>query len=145
MDRQEFSERLRTALNGRIAANVIQEHVNYYEDYINTQIRLGNSEQDVLDSLGDPRLLAKSIVQASGSTTDAAYEQSNVRRTEGETNRKIRVKSVRLPGWVWGIIGTLAVIAILALIFSILSFLAPIIIVGCVVVFFVKLFRDWLN
>lgn len=145
MDKQEFIDKLRMALNGKIAANLIQEHVNYYEDYINTQIRLGDSEQDVLASLGDPRLLAKSIEQASTSSTENAYSRSDVRRTEAEEKREIRMKHIQLPGWVWGIVGIFAVAVILTLVFSILSFLAPIIIVGFVVVFLVKLFRDWLN
>jgi len=44
MEKQEFLDKLRLALNGRVAPEVLTDTVNYYEDYINTQVRLGKSE-----------------------------------------------------------------------------------------------------
>ena len=61
MSKKEFLEELRIALSGRVAANEVTDHLRYYEDYINTQIRLGNREEDVVADLGDPRLLARNI------------------------------------------------------------------------------------
>ena len=61
MDKQDFIDRLRMALNSRVSADVVADEVNYYEDYINTQIRMGKNESDVLRELGDPRLIARSI------------------------------------------------------------------------------------
>ena len=36
---------------GMVSQAVIQENMNYYEDYINEQIRNGKNEQDVLNEL----------------------------------------------------------------------------------------------
>ena len=58
MDRQEFLEKLRLSLNGRLPAQAVAEHISYYEDYINTEIRKGKSEEEVVGMLGDPRLIA---------------------------------------------------------------------------------------
>ena len=51
----------------------------------------------------------------------------------------------KLPGWVWLILGILVVVLIFGAVFSVLSFLAPVLIPIVVVLFLVKLFRDWLN
>ena len=61
MTKQEFLDGLGAALAGRISASLISENINYYEDYINTQVRMGRIEGEVVQSLGDPRLIAKSI------------------------------------------------------------------------------------
>ena len=64
MSKQEFIEKLRSSLSGQIPGRMVEENVAYYEDYINYQIRLGQSEDMVMQSLGDPRLIAKSIITA---------------------------------------------------------------------------------
>ena len=50
MDKQEFVDRLRMALNGRVSPGLVMDNVNYYEDYINTEIRKGRTEEEVLES-----------------------------------------------------------------------------------------------
>ena len=59
MNKQDFIDRLRMALNGRVSPGLVMDNVNYYEDYINTEIRKGRTEEEVLESLGDPRLIAR--------------------------------------------------------------------------------------
>ena len=36
MNKQDFIDRLRMALNGRVSPGLVMDNVNYYEDYINT-------------------------------------------------------------------------------------------------------------
>ena len=57
MNCEEFLRQFRDALEGKVSENLIQENVNYYKSYINSQTIAGKSESDVLYSLGDPRLL----------------------------------------------------------------------------------------
>ena len=64
MDRTEFIERLQRALAGGVNSSRVAENVQYYREYIDMEIRKGRSEEEVLGSLGDPRLLAKSIIEA---------------------------------------------------------------------------------
>ena len=66
MTKRQFMEELRSSLEGMVSQAVIQENMNYYEDYINEQIRNGKNEQDVLNELGSPRLIARSIIDAKG-------------------------------------------------------------------------------
>ena len=67
MDRTEFIERLQRALAGGVNSSRVAENVQYYREYIDMEIRKGRSEEEVLGSLGDPRLLAKSIIEANKS------------------------------------------------------------------------------
>ncbi len=156
MGKQEFIDRLRAALSGKIAPAQVTEHINYYTDYINSQIRMGRNEEEVLQSLGDPRLIAKSIVDASGQKSEysdvyqdsayrsTTYRSGNAYQQNGYQNEE-ESKGFRLPSWLRSVGIVLLVILALSLVFSVLSFLAPLIFVMIVVVFLVKLFRDWLN
>lgn len=172
MNKQDFINRLRAALNGNVAPNVVAENVNYYSSYIDAEMQKGKSEAEVLGLLGDPRLIARTIIdtnpwngqggykeaggsdsvygaddytnenyrnQNSGSETDQTYRQAQYVRSANN----LRVS--RIPGWLWTIISIVIMVAVISLVLSVLSFLAPVIITIAVVMFLVKLFRDWLN
>lgn len=168
MNKQDFIDRLRMALNGRVSPGLVMDNVNYYEDYINTEIRKGRTEEEVLESLGDPRLIARTIIQtnggdnrsgyrntvygngeyreAAGSTVHHSYNGDGDGNGEYGTDRsKIADVLAKLPVWVWIILGILVVVLVISAVFSVLSFLAPVLIPILVVLFLVKLFRDWLN
>lgn len=164
MNKHEFIDRLRAALSGRLPAPQVEDTVNYYQDYINMEMRKGRTEEDVLRSLGDPRLIARTIIQTNGGEGDAsgvqtgAYQDSGYRDSYYQNaNRRAygsqgayddygySRKSFRVPGWLLGLVVALALFLIISLVFSVLSFLAPVILVLAAVVLMIKLFRDWLN
>lgn len=64
MNRVEFLEGLNEALKGEVDSKEYQETIKYYSDYIEAKMREGLSEEEVVESLGNPRLIAKSILQA---------------------------------------------------------------------------------
>ena len=78
MNKQEFVDRLRMALNGRVSPGLVMDNVNYYQDYINTEIRKGRTEEEVLESLGDPRLIARTIIQTNGGDEYSGLRQRRV-------------------------------------------------------------------
>ena len=141
MNKQEFVDRLRMALNGHVSPGLVMDNVNYYQDYINTEIRKGRTEEEVLESLGDPRLIARTIIQTNGGDNRSGYRNT----VYGTHQSKVENVLAKLPGWVWLILGILVVVLIFGAVFSVLSFLAPVLIPIVVVLFLVKLFRDWLN
>lgn len=149
MSKKEFLEKLRVALNGRVSPVTVEENVRYYEDYINTEIRKGRSEEEVLQMLGDPRLLARTIIQTSGNVRedDTVHYAGGNRQWENQTSSHYQesTKVFGMPRWLAVTITVLLVFAFFYIVFSILSFLAPVIIVVVAVVFLVKLFRDWLD
>ena len=147
MTKQDVLDRLRMALSGRVSPSLVEENVVYYEEYINTQIRLGKSEALVMETLGDPRLIAKTIITTNDTTTEqTSYDYQEV---SAETDLVARLKrwlsNVHIPGWVWAIVMGVLFIAVVSVVFSIISFLLPILLPIILVVFLIKLFRDWLN
>ena len=52
MNRTEFLDTLRCQLTGQMHEGKVAAHVRYYEDYIQSQVRSGRNEQDVLAELG---------------------------------------------------------------------------------------------
>ncbi len=55
---------MRRALSGRLEQSAIEEHIRYYEDYIDIRLRTGDSPEMLQEKLGDPRLLAKTLISA---------------------------------------------------------------------------------
>ena len=162
MNKQEFLDKLRLALNGRVSVGIVTDNIRYYEDYINTEIRKGRSEEEVLSQLGDPRLIARTIVQTHGGTGggraadingDARSFSSQDADSAGERQEnggKKHFASVRLPLRAIGIVAVvvivlLVILLVLSFVFSVLSVIFPVILIIVAVSFVVKLFRDWLN
>lgn len=145
MTKQEFMEKLRLALTGKVPGNVVTENLQYYEDYINTEIRKGKSEEEVLAALGDPRLIARTIITASAQADTAGageYQEYN-RSAQAQGNGQ-----KRMPIWLWLIMGMLIIVLIFSAVVSLLSFLWPIlvpVIIIMAVTGVVKFFRDWMN
>ncbi len=64
MTKQEFLTELQRTLNGRMGSRQAAPHISYYQEYIETEMRKGQREEEVITSLGNPRLLGKSIGDA---------------------------------------------------------------------------------
>lgn len=138
MGKQEFLDKLRLALNSRVTNEVVSDTLNYYEDYINTEVRKGRGEEEVMDSLGDPRLIARTIIETKGGETpDVSQEYDR----DGEIERH----GFAIPGWVWLIVILVVAVVVLSVVFKILSALFPFILIFLGVSFLVKFFRDWAN
>ena len=56
-------------------------HLKYYNDYIDSEIRSGKREEEVISGLGNPRLIVKSITEVSG---DSFYEYTETQREENK-------------------------------------------------------------
>ena len=98
MNCEEFLRQFRDALEGKVSESVIQDNVRYYRSYINDQTSGGRSESDVIMTLGDPRLLAKTIEESSKFASGKAgqdgyaggFNNSSFRITEIITQREVR-------------------------------------------------------
>ena len=66
MTRDEFLTELNQELATTGFYEFNREQIRYYRDYINGEMSKGRSEQDIMDELGDPRLIAKTIKNANG-------------------------------------------------------------------------------
>lgn len=142
MTKSDFLEGLKMALNGRVQPSVVTDNIDYYADYINTEIRKGRSEEEVMGLLGDPRMIARTIVDANaqqGSENRGVYadeEQSDMGR-----GRMGVWKLTRFHGILIGLLAVLVICAVVSLFSAVLPILLPILFL----LFMVKVFRDWLN
>lgn len=136
MEKQEFLDKLRSALSGRLASEIVADTVRYYEDYINTETRMGREEQEVMSSLGDPRLIARTIIETKGGQSGGIYSEESPKEEE----RPQQYRSV--PGWVWLVLILILTSLVISAVFRFLRVFGPILIVAAVILFLVKFFRD---
>ena len=78
MRKAEFLQELKEALQGEVSAAIIQENVNYYDSYISQQASSGRREEDVIEEIGSPRLIAKTIIDSheAAGTAGGGYSSS---------------------------------------------------------------------
>ncbi|MDO5539760.1 MAG: DUF1700 domain-containing protein [Eubacteriales bacterium] len=73
MTKREFLNTLRSQLQGELSAAQIDGHIHYYEEYINEEMASGKTEKEVMEELGSPVLIAKTLL----STSDASVQQDS--------------------------------------------------------------------
>ena len=143
MTKKEFLNTLYEQLSDQMPEAKASAHTQYYHDYIQDALKKGQSEKQVMDSLGDPRLIAKTLIDTDadqdiyhtdhtdyGNQSDSEYGQP-----------KHRHYHLDLSTWYGKLIVIAAAAAVLALLFMVLSFLLPVILVVGVVLFLVSQFR----
>ena len=150
MDRVTFTNELRAALASRVNPQVVTENINYYEEYINTEVRKGRNEDEVIAGLGDPRLLARNIADAEKrAAASSEYEDSEeyiYEDADSGENDGPKIKVHHVPLWLVILIVVLVLVLILAAAFSILYALLPVIIPVVCVILICRLVRrsGWL-
>jgi len=147
MTKQEFLEGLRRYLSGSLDYSQVNEHLNYYADYIDGQIRQGKGEAQVMEELGDPRLIAKTLTGMEGweeARTEyrEEYIEDEERANPNDRYVNFNGKVFRVPGWLFTILVCLLVFCILTAVFTLISSLLPFIGVILLFVFVYRFFRS---
>ncbi|MDD6812480.1 MAG: DUF1700 domain-containing protein [Lachnospiraceae bacterium] len=148
MEKREFIEKLQRALAGGLGSSLVADNVRYYQDYIESEIRKGRSEQEVLEQLGDPRLLAKSIIEANkraGASYGSNMEYDEEVRSDSEEDEytnEFKKRGFILPEWLIVLIAAVVFIVIIGVVTSLLSFFSPVIIIALIIILVVKLFQS---
>lgn len=91
MSKYEFLNILQVTLDGEVSQDVIDENLLYYNNYIDDEIRKGKKEIDILQLLGEPRLIAKTIIETSSvtkSTRTYTYSNETEADTQDKTNQR---------------------------------------------------------
>jgi uncharacterized membrane protein len=158
MDRQEFLETLGRALKRELTEEEVMDNIRYYEEYIDREMRNGKSEEQVLRELGDPRLIARTILQVDqqkeeaqershgydsreygyGSydsnesvyTEDADGGYANVYPEEDTSFRgKIKMRTYKIRGWLILLLVLAVICLVLGTVFAVLWKLLPLILI----------------
>ena len=124
MEKKEFLERLARALAGQVSQAVIEENLRYYDSYLSEEMAKGKTIHQVLEELGDPRLIAKTIIDANGGENpmagvyeDAGRSFDDDRQTiyqEEEEEARKRFRSYRIQGF-WAMILLVAILCLVLL------------------------------
>lgn len=148
MDKEDFITSLQRALSSGLPGGQVAENVRYYREYIDSEIRRGRTEEGVLAELGDPRLLARSIIDANkragmtyGSNREYDEEVANDASEDDGYDRTDRVRRIVLPGWLIMILIVLIAMLAICLVSSLLYFLAPVIMGGVIVMLIIRFFQ----
>lgn len=145
MSKQEFIDGLRRSLSSINDYTFVNDTVSYYENYIESQIRMGRMETEVMEELGDPRLIAKSI-RATHVSDEEGGEQNYSRSDYTENKRftnglfQFNGKDIRLPSWLLKAIIIIVLIVVFFLVFTLLRWLSPFIFMGLIAYLVYKTF-----
>ena len=146
MNKEEFIENLRKALSVSLDHETVNKHIAYYEEYIMMELKNKKSEEEILNLLGDPRLLAKTIIntnQENGRTVQSEYtnqENDNSDTYYEKQNKYTKMKS-KLIFWFILILICVCLFFILKIAATLFFRFLPFIIVGGVVLYLIKLFQ----
>ena len=121
MKKSEFLAQLRKALENELDAQSVKENLEYYEDYIQSEVAKGQSEEDVLEHLGDPWAIAKTILL---SKQIGGQESHQGAESEREQRKENQVQNISVANWkVWLIIAVVIVVllSVISAVFGILA------------------------
>ena len=134
MTKAEFLEMMEQKLTGELDEHTVGKTLRYYSEYIDSEMSKGKTEQEVLEDLGSPLLIARTILDTQGNGT-ANFSQT---RPEGEAKEEKKgTESHRWNKWLF----LLCLLAVLFLLFTILRVLLPILLPVLLVLFVISLFK----
>ena len=70
MNKRDFLNKLEELLAYELPERLVRKNIEFYSDYIDNAVAEGKSQAEVLNDLGDPQLIAKTIVDAAKSGAD---------------------------------------------------------------------------
>lgn len=75
MTKETFLSQLGSALSGNMDSGKVNENLRYYSEYISGEVQGGKTEEEVLQMLGDPWILARTLIDAdNGTDRETVYE-----------------------------------------------------------------------
>ena len=149
MDKTEFLEILRTQLSDQMPEGKAAAHVRYYEDYFAEQMRKGRSEAEILGELGDPRLIARTILDTDPETEKPVYNGGAYgpedRRNDYDRMNQEHVKRhtyrLDLTTWYGKIIVIVIAVAAVACLLFIIGTILPVILIAGLVLYLISWLR----
>jgi hypothetical protein len=129
MNKTEFLNILEESLKGEVSQNIIDQNIKYYDQYISKAS--SEEEAQVLEELGDPRLIARTIIEAermSKQRNQRSYtynESSYYNQDRMYEDLPPKRKGIFTSNLKW--YHKLAMILLLLIIFSILIFIGRIV------------------
>ncbi|MEF9917557.1 MAG: hypothetical protein RSD97_10745 [Lachnospiraceae bacterium] len=147
MSRSEFIQELKIALENDLVGSIIQENIDYYNSYILEEIKKGRMESEVLAELGDPWMIARTIIDSVENNSQGnTYEASESTNQSQAKDEKKKMHIFGLDTW-WKkglalIIVIVAIMATLAITAGIIRLILPILLPILFVIFAIRIFKQ---
>lgn len=124
MNKEQFLSELQEALHGQVNQTILQQNMTYYEEYIREQIGTGKTEEEVLAQLGDPKLIARTIIDTNGGEgsygTETTERTSNSGGDAGSFRATFKSFSFNGLAWYWKLVAILVPILVISIVLSII-------------------------
>ncbi len=143
MYRNKFLSSLREALEGNMSEQAVKENLQYYKTYIEDEVKKGRTEKEVVEELGDPWIIAKTLIESpGGEQTYEEAEEDNVSRYE---DRRQNMHILGLDTWWKKAALILAIVGIIfgigTLLVGVVRIVLPILIPFLAIMFLIKFFH----
>ncbi|MCI9176692.1 MAG: DUF1700 domain-containing protein [Lachnospiraceae bacterium] len=138
MTKKEFLHELQIALQGEMDQAAVNENLRFYDNYIMEESRKGKSEAEVTAQLGNPRLIAKTLIDTSdkpGAFGKQYYSENYSSKGEDRGFRAdyseqdgwdVRLGGFKLNSWYGKLLLILIAILLIVIIANVVAFLLPV-------------------
>ena len=116
MKRNEFLKELREALEHDLSAEDLKKNLDYYDEYIREEMKKGQSEEEVVDALGDPWVIAKTVRTSANMGIPEYTSAPEKEAQEERTDQKGRITRI-----LWALTIGLILLTILCASFGIIA------------------------
>lgn len=145
MNKTEFLKKLEEHLEGQMEKSKIQAHIQYYREYIETQIKNGKSEEQLWKELGEPHLIAKTLLDADKDAVQDSYKtyrenKNEIYEEESENSiyGKSKVFKLDLTSWYGKLIVIIFAVLLILGLLIIIGTLLPILAVTAIILYIVS-------
>jgi uncharacterized membrane protein len=144
MNKEEFLQKLQETLSGEVPPEIVRENLQYYSRYIRDERQKGRAESEIMEELGDPRMIARTIIDTTpgGGGNFEEYAGSYGSGTNQQTDS---FHVYDLNKWYYKVLAIVILIAILTVIIAIVSGilsllipLLPVILVVMILMWFLR-------
>ena len=162
MEKQEFLDNLRKKLSGNLSSYDVEDNIRYYDDYISGVVQQGKTEEQVIEEIGSPLLVAKTIIDTYGvsggrsskQNENPAYKNEYSGEEEAgpqgfqanydEKGWDIRYGKMKVNTWYWKLLAIVVVVVVLVIILSIIgsivSFILPVVLPVIIILIVISIF-----
>ena len=147
MNKAQFLQALQGRLAETLPREKVEENVQFYDSYIMGEMKKGKTEAQVIEELGDPLLIAKTIMDTSEEEIQQTVYESTFDDTEkrwDNQNSQIRHYELQSKGGclLAAIIFVVVAVLVLWLVGSVVSFLLPVLIPVVILVMVIAYFKQ---
>lgn len=137
MNREDFLRELEEALAGDVPEAVIRDNLSYYGSYLSQEMAKGRSVDDIVAEIGEPFIIAKTIIDSTEAADDPAgsdgygsYRETYTDSRSGqyqsadqgyEDQQGPHMHYIDLNKWYWKLLAIIILFMVVSLVFNIVG------------------------